>query len=354
MKALVTGGAGFIGSAVCRHLVGARAASVINVDKLNYAADLGSLMSIADSPQYRLERLDIGNRAGVELILAREQPDVIFHLAAETHVDRSITGPAEFISTNIVGTYTLLDAARSYWERLPGSRQDRFRFLHVSTDEVFGSLCDGGIFTESSRYDPSSPYSASKAAADHLVQAWRRTYGLPALIVNCSNNYGPFQFPDKLIPLMITNALTGLDLPIYGSGKNVRDWLYVEDHARALVELARRGRAGERYNIGARSEHTNVEVVEVICDLLDVMNPRADGNSHRTAIRFVADRPGHDFRYAIDPSKLESEMGWMPSETFQTGIEKTVAWYLAHTGWWRKLRARRYDGRRLGLPEVAA
>jgi dTDP-glucose 4,6-dehydratase len=347
VRFLVSGGAGFIGSAVCRLVVNETDGSVVNLDKLTYAANLASLSSIADSSRYRLHRLDICDIDGVTRVLAEEQPDAILHLAAESHVDRSITGPATFIATNIVGTYTLLNVARSYWERLPASRRDSFRFLHVSTDEVYGSLGPEGAFTEKTPYDPSSPYAASKAAADHLALAWYRTYGLPVVISNCSNNYGPYHFPEKLIPLTITNALLGRELPIYGTGTNVRDWLYVDDHARALLALLEKGRPGESYNIGGRCERTNRQVVEAICDRLDVRAPR--GQSHRAAIRYVTDRPGHDFRYAIDPAKIEREIGWRPANTFETGLEKTIEWYIANETWWRPLRERGYDGERLGL-----
>ena len=348
MKVLVTGGAGFIGSAVCRHLI-THGSAVVNIDKLTYAANLASLNSVADSPQYAFHKLDICDRDGVEAVLHREQPDGIMHLAAESHVDRSITGPAAFITTNIVGTYTLLEAARAYWERLPGARKERFRFLHVSTDEVFGSLGDEGAFTETTPYDPSSPYSASKAASDHLAVAWHRTYGLPVVLSNCSNNYGPFHFPEKLVPLMITNALLGRPLPVYGQGKNVRDWLFVDDHARALAAILERGTLGESYNVGGRSELSNLEVVHAICDRLDELQPRADGAPYRSVIKFVTDRPGHDFRYAIDPDKIEREIGWRAKESFDTGLEKTIGWYLDNESWWRPLRETRYVGERLGL-----
>ena len=354
MKILVTGGAGFIGSAVCRHLVNDRGAAVVNVDKLTYAANLASLDSIAGNAGYTFHKLDICNAAGVDAVLHTEQPDCIMHLAAESHVDRSITGPAAFIETNIAGTYTLLEAARTYWEGLPGTRKDSFRFLHVSTDEVFGSLGEHGAFTETTPYDPSSPYSASKAASDHLARAWHRTYGLPTVLSNCSNNYGPFHFPEKLIPLVITNALMGRPLPVYGQGSNVRDWLYVDDHARALVSIVEHGRPGESYNVGGRSERSNIEVVRAICSQLDSQQPRSDGKPHDSAIAFVTDRPGHDFRYAIDPDKLEREIGWRAVENFETGLTKTIRWYLANEAWWRPLRGSRYDGERLGLAPTSA
>ena len=353
MKVLVTGGAGFIGSAVCRHLINERAANVVNIDKLTYAANLSSLESVASNPSYKFYRQDICDADGVSSVLQREQPDYILHLAAESHVDRSITGPAAFIETNISGTYTLLEAARAYWETMAGQRRDRFRFLHVSTDEVFGSLGDDGAFTETTPYDPSSPYSASKAASDHLARAWHRTYGLPVVLSNCSNNYGPYHFPEKLIPLVITNALLNKPLPVYGQGSNVRDWLFVDDHARALVDIALRGTPGESYNVGGRSERNNLAVVRAICSQLDALQPRADGKPHESAITFVTDRPGHDFRYAINPDKIEREIGWRAIESFESGIEKTVRWYLENEAWWRPLRATKYDGERLGLAPVA-
>jgi dTDP-glucose 4,6-dehydratase len=349
MKIVVTGGAGFIGSAVCRHLVSRCGATVVNIDKLTYAANLASLESLAGSPRYTFHKLDICDRDAVDTVLDHEQPDAILHLAAESHVDRSITGPAAFITTNIVGTYELLEAARGYWQRLPGSRQEAFRFLHVSTDEVFGSLADDGVFTETTPYDPSSPYAASKAASDHLAMAWHRTYGLPVVLSNCSNNYGPYHFPEKLIPLMVTNALLGRALPVYGEGQNVRDWLYVDDHARALFAILQKGTPGSSYNVGGRSERSNLAVVNTICDYLDVRCPRDDGLSHHSAIRHVADRPGHDFRYAIDPAKIEREIGWRADETFESGLRKTIDWYIANEPWWRPLREKRYDGERLGL-----
>ena len=349
MRYLITGGAGFIGSALCRHLVARTSASVVNLDKLTYAANLASLRDVADSPRYHFHQVDVCDANKVSAALKRHLPDAIIHLAAESHVDRSITGPAEFIKTNIMGTYVVLEAARAHWETLAGLQRDRFRVLHVSTDEVFGSLGQVGAFTESSPYNPSSPYSASKAAADHLAAAWHRTYGLPVITSNCSNNFGPYQFPEKLIPLMITNALLGRELPVYGRGLNVRDWLYVEDHAEALIALVSRGVPGECYNVGARCEYTNVSVVEAVCDILDTAAPRADGARHRTAMQCVADRPGHDFRYAIDPAKIEREIGWRPRHTFKQALEQTVKWYLANAGWWQPLREARYDGERLGL-----
>lgn len=326
-----------------RYFIKEARAAVINVDKLTYAASLESLQDLDGRANYHFHQLDICQAEEISDLLRYYRPDAILHLAAESHVDRSISAPASFISTNIVGTYVLLEAARAYWQALPSNRQERFRFLHVSTDEVFGSLDSEGMFAEDSPYDPSSPYSASKAAADHLVMAWHRTYGLPVLITNCSNNFGPFQFPEKLIPLMITNALLGRALPVYGRGANVRDWLYVEDHAAALATLLENGRPGERYNIGARCERCNLAVVESVCALLDRHVPRADKYSHREAIRFAPDRPGHDFRYAIDPTKIEQEIGWRPRHTFESALEKTVHWYLANERWWLPLLPARYE-----------
>lgn len=346
MRILVTGGAGFIGSALVRHLVNEIGAEVLTLDKLTYAGTLTSLRAVEGAASHRFIQADICDGQTVSAVLAEFQPDRIYHLAAESHVDRSLDGPADFIATNIVGTYTLLDCARQYWLGLDGERRDGFRFLHVSTDEVYGSLGADGLFTETTAYDPSSPYSASKAASDHLVTAWHRSYGFPALISNCSNNYGPYHFPEKLIPLIILNALHGQPLPVYGNGSNVRDWLYVEDHARALHLIASRGRLGEKYNVGGRNERRNIDVVTDICRILDRMRPRAGG--HETLITYVTDRPGHDFRYAIDASRLERELGWKAQETFETGIEKTVLWYLENEWWWRPLRDTVYTGTRLG------
>lgn len=351
MKVLVTGGAGFIGSAVCRLLVRDMGISVANIDKLTYAANLDSLAAISDNPRYSFHQLDIVNAEAVARVFAEEQPDAVLHLAAESHVDRSITGPQAFVETNITGTYVMLEAARSYWSALAGAKKDSFRFVHVSTDEVFGSLGPDGLFGPDTPYDPSSPYSASKAASDHLAMAWHRTYGLPVILSNCSNNYGPYHFPEKLIPLIITNAILGHELPVYGNGGNVRDWLYVEDHARALATMCLEGRPGERYLVGGHNERTNLDVVHAICDSLDVLRPRGANRSYRDMIQFVPDRPGHDFRYAIDPSKLVAELGWTATETFATGLAKTVIWYLVNENWWAPLREKRYSGERLGLVE---
>ena len=343
---LVTGGAGFIGSALCRHLVGS-GVNVLNVDALTYAGNLRSLSAIDNAPNYRFARIDICDRRAIAEALEGFAPDHVIHLAAESHVDRSITGSDAFIQTNIVGTFSVLEAARAYWLALPPDSRDRFRFLHVSTDEVYGSLGDQGLFVEETPYDPSSPYSASKAASDHLVSAWSRTYGFPALISNCSNNYGPYHFPEKLIPLVILNALHEKPLPVYGAGANIRDWLYVEDHARALDLIAQRGRVGEKYNVGGRNERRNIDVVRRICAILDRLRPI--GRPHEQLIEFVADRPGHDLRYAIDATKLERELGWRALETFDSGIEKTVRWYLDNEWWWRPLREKVYAGERLGV-----
>ncbi|MCE7027791.1 dTDP-glucose 4,6-dehydratase [Jiella avicenniae] len=348
MRFLVTGGAGFIGSAVCRHLIRNTGHSVVNVDKLTYAANLASLEPISNDPRYQFAKVDIRDREAIGQLLRDNEIDVVMHLAAESHVDRSIDGPGEFIQTNVVGTFDLLEAVRSYWSELAGERRDAFRFHHVSTDEVYGDLpLDGGLFTEETPYAPSSPYSASKAASDHLAMAWHHTYKLPVVLSNCSNNYGPYHFPEKLIPLMILNGLHGNDLPVYGRGENVRDWLYVEDHAKALEMVATRGEPGRSYNVGGRNERSNLEVVHTICDTLDRLAPREDGRSRREQIAFVTDRPGHDLRYAIDATRLESELGWKAEETFDTGLEKTIAWFLDNETWWRPLRER-YSGQRLG------
>ena len=349
MRLVVTGGAGFIGSAVCRHMIGETDTEIINLDSLTYAANLQSLAAIENHPRYRFIRGDIGDQPLIDEMLRRFEPDAVMHLAAESHVDRSITNSNNFIQTNILGTYTLLECVRRYWEGLPEVRRRSFRFLHVSTDEVYGSLGPQGTFSETTPYSPNSPYAASKASSDHLVNAWHHTYGLPVLITNCSNNYGPYHFPEKLIPLVTINALEEKALPVYGKGDNVRDWLYVEDHARALDLVLRRGTPGEKYNIGGRNERTNLEVVEAICDRLDELRSAASVARRRDLIAFVGDRPGHDRRYAIDASKLENELGWRAQENFETGLRKTVDWYLANEDWWRPLRAGVYGGERLGL-----
>ena len=345
MRVIVTGGAGFIGSALVRHLVLDKGYEVLNVDALTYAGNLASLRSAEGKSNYRFLRADICDREAMGSAITEFRPDRIMHLAAESHVDRSITGAADFIQTNIIGTFTLLESARAYWSSL-GEAKDAFRFLHVSTDEVYGSLGDEGLFTEETPYDPSSPYSASKAASDHLVKAWQRTYGLPVVVSNCSNNYGPYHFPEKLIPLTILNALAGERLPVYGKGENVRDWLYVDDHARALDTIVERGRIGETYNVGGRNELRNIDVVQRICEVLDRLVPA--NRPRAELIEFVTDRPGHDARYAIDATKLEQELGWRAQENFDTGIEKTVQWYLDNDWWWQPLQAR-YAGQRLGL-----
>lgn len=345
MKVLVTGGAGFIGSALIRRLASS-GTEVVNLDKLTYAATLTSVAEVADRPGYAFVQHDIADAEAMRAVFREHEPDAVVHLAAETHVDRSITGAGDFVRTNVLGTYTLLEAALEHWRGLDPAGRGAFRFLHVSTDEVYGSLGPTGAFTETTPYDPRSPYSASKAASDHLAKAWFHTYGLPVLVSNCSNNYGPYQFPEKLIPLAILNALEGVELPVYGDGGNVRDWLYVDDHAAALELILRRGRLGETYNVGGRNERTNLQVVEAICDLIDELAPAA--GPRRGLIRFVTDRPGHDRRYAIDATRLETELGWRAEETFDTGLRRTVAWYLKRRDWWEPLRAR-YAGARLGL-----
>jgi dTDP-glucose 4,6-dehydratase len=350
MRVIVTGGAGFIGSALVRYLVLEKGYEVLNVDALTYAGNLASLKLVAGKPNYRFLRANICDREAMVQAIAGFQPDRIMHLAAESHVDRSITGAADFIQTNVIGTFTLLEAARDYWSNLQGTAKETFRFLHVSTDEVYGSLGEEGLFTEDTPYDPSSPYSASKASSDHLATAWQRTYGLPVVVSNCSNNYGPYHFPEKLIPLTILNALAGERLPVYGKGENVRDWLYVEDHARALDLIIERGRVGETYNVGGRNERRNIDVVQRICTVLDELAP--SNRPREELIEFVTDRPGHDARYAIDATKLETELGWRARENFDTGIAKTVQWYLENDWWWRPLREQ-YAGERLGLLKSA-
>jgi dTDP-glucose 4,6-dehydratase len=348
MRFLVTGGAGFIGSAVCRHLVLQEGAEVLNLDKLTYAASLTALADIDRSPLYQFLQADIADADAVRGAFERFAPDVVMHLAAESHVDRSIDGAGPFVITNVVGSYVMLQAALDHWRGLEGDAKARFRYLHVSTDEVYGSLGAEGLFTEQTPYDPRSPYSATKASSDHLAKAWHHTYGLPVVVSNCSNNYGPYHFPEKLIPLVILNALEGRPLPVYGDGQNIRDWLYVEDHARALSLIAQTGRVGETYNVGGCNERSNLAVVHTVCDLLDELVPVAGAAPRRSLITFVKDRPGHDQRYAIDASKLETELGWRAQESFDTGLRKTVQWYLDRSDWWQPLR-QRYSGGRLGL-----
>jgi dTDP-glucose 4,6-dehydratase len=348
-KIIVTGGAGFIGSALIRMIIKETPHTVLNLDKLTYAGNLSSLSEVSDSPRYSFVQADIADEAAVTKIVNDFQPDAIMNLAAESHVDRSIDGARPFMETNILGTYTMLHVARNYWAELAEEKKTAFRFLHISTDEVFGSL-EGpdGFFTETTPYDPRSPYSASKAASDHLVRAWYHTYGLPILLTNCSNNYGPYHFPEKLIPLIILNALEGKSLPVYGQGANIRDWLYVDDHARALLKVLEQGTPGESYNVGGHNERTNLQVVRTVCGILDELCPRAQGGHYEDLITFVADRPGHDLRYAIDPTKLTTELGWQPQENFDTGIRKTVQWYLDNEWWWGPIRLGKYTGERLG------
>jgi len=347
MKFLVTGGAGFIGSAVIRHLINNTEHQVINVDKLTYAGNLHSIETVSNSPRYTFEHVDICNAMEIKRVFSKHQPDIIMHLAAESHVDRSIDGPDTFIQTNIIGTYTLLNEARAYFNTLDATKKANFRFHHISTDEVYGDLeSTDNLFTETTPYAPSSPYSASKASSDHLVRAWERTYGLPTLVTNCSNNYGPYHFPEKLIPLVILNALEGKPLPIYGNGNQIRDWLYVEDHARALVLVATKGKIAETYNIGGHNEKQNIEVVKTICKILDKKVPKV--TPYEKLITFVSDRPGHDVRYAIDASKIAKELGWTPRETFETGLEKTVQWYLDNKAWWSSVQDGSYQRERLG------
>lgn len=349
MKVIVTGGAGFIGSAVIRHMVNCTDWHIVNLDKLTYAGNLNSVAAAANSPRYRFVQLDIGDQPRVAELFRREQPDAVMHLAAETHVDRSIDGPAAFIDTNVVGTFRLLETTLRYWQGLEAGPKAAFRFHHVSTDEVYGSLGAKGAFRENTAYAPNSPYSASKAASDHLARAWHHTFGLPVIVTNCSNNYGPYQFPEKLIPLIIVRALKGKPLPVYGKGENVRDWLFVEDHARALATVLENGRIGQTYNIGGNAERRNIEVVETLCDLLDELAPGRSGKPYSNLITFVADRPGHDLRYAIDSSKLSSELGWRPSESFESGLRKTVQWYLDNEAWRTRVLSGAYRGERLGL-----
>jgi dTDP-glucose 4,6-dehydratase len=346
---LITGGAGFIGSALVRHAIRQTDHRILVVDKLTYAGNLDSLAPVSCDPRYAFARADIADAPKMRDLFEVYQPDVVVHLAAESHVDRSIDGPGDFIHTNVVGTYALLQTALGYWRNLPPTKKDGFRFQHVSTDEVFGSLPDAGHFTETTPYSPNSPYAASKASSDHLVRAWYHTYGLPTLVTNCSNNYGPYHFPEKLIPLIIINALEGISLPVYGSGRNVRDWLYVEDHVRALFIVASAGQVGETYCIGGRSEKTNLEVVRAICALMDELAPNPNIGTHETLISFVTDRPGHDLRYAIDPTRISTELGWQPLETFESGLRKTVEWYLANRPWWERIRSGVYRGERLGV-----
>ena len=349
MRILITGGAGFIGSALVRHLIRETEHDVLNFDKLTYAASLASVAQVASSPRYRFVQGDICDGEAIAEVLARFKPDIVTHLAAETHVDRSIDGPATFVQVNVQGTCQLLTQVLAYWRGLPPAAKEGFRFHHISTDEVFGSLGAEGYFTETTPYAPRSPYSASKAGADHLVSAWGHTYGLPVLITNCSNNYGPYQFPEKLIPLMIVKCLAGEALPVYGQGQNVRDWLHVDDHVRALRRVFEAGRPGETYAVGGNAERRNLDVVGTICATLDRLQPRRDGRSYSTQISFVQDRPGHDHRYAIDASKIRRELDWMPQETFETGIEQTIGWYLANRGWWAGLMDHHDSVRRHGL-----
>lgn len=352
MKIIVTGGAGFIGSAVIRQYINETDHEIINLDALTYAGNLESLASVSDNPRYHFEHADIRDIKSLERVFSKYQADAVMHLAAESHVDRSIDGPADFIQTNIVGTYNLLEVARKYWSSLGSEKKTVFRFHHVSTDEVYGDLDDRGFFTENTPYEPSSPYSASKASSDHLVRAWCRTYGMPIVVTNCSNNYGGYQFPEKLIPLVTLNALEGKPLPVYGNGSQIRDWLYVDDHARALKLVLEKGEIGETYNIGGHNEKTNLQVVKTICALLDVLVPDSPYKPHEHLIKFVADRPGHDVRYAIDASKIERELGWVPQETFDSGIKKTITWYLDNMEWCKHVQDGSYQRERLGAGKV--
>ncbi len=344
---LLTGGAGFIGSALVRYLIDATDVTVVNVDKLTYAGSRLSIGEADSDPRHHFHEVDIADASAIRQLIEQYQPDYIMHLAAESHVDRSIDGPGEFIQTNLVGTYTMLEAAREYWDALPEDRRAAFRFHHISTDEVYGSLGETGLFTEDTRYKPNSPYSASKAGSDHLVRAWHKTYGFPVVTSNCSNNYGPYQFPEKLVPLIIQKAMAGEALPIYGKGDNVRDWLYVDDHVKALWKIVTEGVPGEVYNVGGHNEKTNIEVVTTLCSILDELRPRADGKPYVDQITYVADRPGHDRRYAIDASKIDRELGWTPDETFETGFRRTIEWYLDNADWVAKV-SNEYSGQRLG------
>ena len=348
-RILVTGGAGFIGSAVVRQAIRETDHQVVVVDKLTYAGNMDSLAPVSNDPRYAFERAAIADAAKMRELFERYRPAAVMHLAAESHVDRSIDGPGEFIQTNVVGTFTLLQAALGYWRTLPDAERDAFRFHHISTDEVFGSLGADGLFCETTAYDPRSPYSASKAASDHLVRAWHHTYGLPVVVTNCSNNYGPYHFPEKLIPLIIINALEGLKLPVYGKGANVRDWLFVDDHARALLTVVAKGTVGATYCVGGRCEKANIDVVRTICTLMDELAPSAKIGPREGLITFVADRPGHDMRYAIDASRIATDLGWEPRETFESGLRKTVEWYLANRTWWERIRSGVYRGERLGV-----
>ena len=352
MKVVVTGGAGFIGSAVCRLLAGKKGFEVLNLDKLTYAADLRTVEAVSAFPNYSFAKVDVCNKQAVATVFSDFQPDAVMHMAAESHVDRSIDGPADFIQTNVVGTFTLLEVARDYFNGLDDARKQAFRFHHVSTDEVYGSLGDEGLFTEQTAYAPNSPYSATKAGADHLVRAWHHTYGLPVIISNCSNNYGPYQFPEKLIPLMILNVLQGKKLPVYGDGGNTRDWLHVEDHAEALFTILTQGRVGEKYNVGGCNEVTNLDVVRRVFDTVTTLVPETAGKSFDEVVDFVDDRPGHDWRYAIDPSKMRDELGWNPKYSFETGLAQTVTWYVDHRAWWEPILKGKYAGQRLGRGTV--
>lgn len=345
---LITGGAGFIGSALVRHLIGQTNFQIINVDNLTYAGHLASLESVIDNPQHVFKEADIIDKQAMRAIFDAYKPDAIIHLAAESHVDRSIDGAAAFISTNIVGTHNLLEVSKEYYEDLGDDQRDQFRFLHVSTDEVYGELGETGLFSEETSYDPRSPYSASKASSDHLVRAWHHTYGFPVLITNCSNNYGPYQFPEKLIPVVILKALQGEEIPVYGDGKNVRDWLFVDDHVKGLLTVLKNGKTGETYNIGGHNEKQNIEVVKMICSVLDNLRPRDDNRSYSTQISFVKDRPGHDWRYAIDASKIQRKLGWTPNETFKSGMKKTIQWYLENVEWVEEVTDKNYGLERLG------